>query len=75
MRNLSEIAREIIADWKNVNVHAEPYLRAMLTLNTIEDRFMVEDGKTQVIYFLCNANTWRGETARRIKKELNAMIK
>jgi hypothetical protein len=26
-------------------------------------------------YILANANTWKGETARRIKKELNAMIK
>lgn len=29
-----------------------------------------EDAETQVMYFLANAQYWRGETAKTIKKEL-----
>ena len=28
-----------------------------------------------LIIFLCNASTWRGEDARRIKKELKDLLK
>jgi hypothetical protein len=77
-RPINEIAREILADWggwNKVYFGAVPYLEAMLRLNSVDDSYGVEDGKTQVIYFLSNAMTWRGETARRVKKELKAMIK
>lgn len=72
-RALSEIAKEIRQCWKNVYFGAEPYLEAMSTLNTIEDNYFYDDGKSIVLYFLANASTWRGEDARRIKKELNQM--
>ena len=74
-RPLYEVAMEIKKDWAKVNFGAEPYLNALLCLNKPEDSYGVEDGKTQIIYFLSNANSWKGETAKRIKKELNAMIK
>jgi len=35
----------------------------------------MDSGDSIVRYFLSNASTWRGETARRVKKELNAMLK
>lgn len=72
-RALSEIAKEIRQCWKNVYFGAEPYLDAMSTLNSIEDNYYADDGKSIVLYFLANASTWRGEDARRIKKELNQM--
>lgn len=72
-RALSEIAKEIRQCWKNVYFGAEPYLEAMSTLNSIEDNYYADDGKSIVLYFLANASTWRGEDARRIKKELNQM--
>lgn len=72
-RALSEIAKEIRQCWKNVYFGAEPYLKAMSTLNSIEDNYYADDGKSIVLYFLANASTWRGEDARRIKKELNQM--
>lgn len=75
MRTLKEIASEIRSDWKKVYFGAEPYLKAMATLNSVDDNYLFDDGKTIVMYFLANATTWRGETARRVKKELNAMIK
>lgn len=74
-RPLSEIATEISNDWTKVYFGAVPYLDAMQTLNSIEDDYIHESGKSIVLYFLANAGTWRGETARRIKKELNTMCK
>lgn len=74
-RPLYEIAREIKKDWKNVWFGAKPYLDAMLTLDSIEDKYGLDSGHSIVAYFLGNAAQWRGETARRIKKELNQMIK
>lgn len=74
-RSLSEIAREIRANWPNMYFGARPYLQAMETLSSMEDRFFDDDARSVVIYFLANAQTWRGDTARRIKKELNDMLK
>lgn len=75
VRTLNEIAIEIYGDWKNVNFAAKPYLEAMSTLTSIEDNYMFDSGKSVVLYFLCNASTWRGETAKRVKAELKAMSK
>lgn len=74
-RPLYEIADEIRKDWRPVHNYAKDYLYAMSTLNTIDDNFICDSGHSIVAYFLNNATTWRGETARRIKKELNAMLK
>lgn len=74
-RPLYEIAREIKNDWKNVYFGAKPYLDAMATLDSINDNYGFDRGKSIVLYFLGNASTWRGETAKRIKAELKAMAK
>jgi len=72
-RTLNEISREIRKDWSNVYFGAVPYLNAMSTLESIQDQYGCDSGKTIVLYFLSNASTWKGETARRIKKELKMM--
>ena len=74
-RPLYEIAREIRKTWKKVSPYAEPYLEAMKSLNTINDNYYYDSGKSVVLYFLSNASTWRGEDARRIKAELKDMLK
>ena len=74
-RPLYEIANDIKRDWQNVNFGAVPYLRAMESLDKITDNFMFDSGKSIVLYFLSNATGWRGETAKRIKKELKDMVK
>ncbi|MFA6569967.1 MAG: hypothetical protein WCT77_01885 [Bacteroidota bacterium] len=74
-RLLSDIAFEIKKDWKNVYFGAVPYLNAMSTLNSINDMYGQDSGYSIVAYFLGNAQTWRGETAKRIKIELNKMLK
>jgi hypothetical protein len=75
MRPLCEIAREIRKDWKNVNYAAAPYLDAMGSLNFIQDDYYTDSGVSVVLYFLSNASSWRGETAKRIKAELKKMCK
>ena len=74
-RPLYEIAREIKQDWTKVYFGAVPYLDAMSTLDSIEDNYIMDSGKSIVLYFLANAGTWRGDTARRVKAELKAMSK
>jgi len=75
VRTLWAIATEIRSNWTNVYFGAVPYLEAMSTLDSIEDNYYMDSAKSIVLYFLCNASTWRGETARRIKAELKAMSK
>lgn len=72
-RPLYEIAYEIAADWKPVYFGAVPYLQAMHALRSIEEDYYDDTGLSIVLYFLANANTWRGPTARRIKNELRVM--
>ena len=74
-RPLYEIAKEIKKDWKNVYFGAKPYLDAMATLDKVSDNYGWDSGKSIVNYFLSNASTWRGDTAKRIKAELKAMVK
>ena len=74
MRPLYVIAKEIQKDWLKPNFGAVPYLKAMFYLSGINDMYYSDSAREIVIRFLCNAGTWRGETARRIKKELKELI-
>ncbi len=73
-RPLSNIAHDIRRDWKNVNFAAKPYLAAMFDLDQITDQYMFDSGKTIVRYFLANAASWRGDTAKLIKAELKEIL-
>lgn len=74
-RSIALIAREIRRDWKDVWFAARPYLDAMADLNTLDDMYGADSGEYVVTYFLSNAARWRGETAKRIKAELNNMVR
>jgi len=80
-RPLNVIAREIRQNWKrsvsgtDLYFGAVPYLDAMSSLTSINDNFILDSGREIVARFLGNASTWRGETAKRVKAELNAMLK
>jgi len=75
-RPLYTIASDIRKDWgAKVNYAAKPYLDAMSSLNSITDNYGADSARSVVAYFLSNASTWRGEVAKAIKAELNAMIK
>jgi len=72
-RALSVIAAEIRKDWTKVSYSAAPYLDAMACLTSIDQDYGSDSDKSVVLYFLSNANAWRGDTARRVKAELRAM--
>lgn len=75
-RPLYAIADEIRRDWgSKVNYAAKPYLDAMRSLDAVTDKYGMDSADSIVIYFLSNASTWRGETAKRVKAELKAMIR
>lgn len=78
-RPLYVIADEIDFNWslvgKGVNFAARPYLNAMRQLDSIDDMYYYDTADSVVRYFLANATSWRGETAKRIKAELKGMLK
>ena len=75
-RDLTVIAQEIRDDWgAKVNYCAKSYLDAMATLKTVDDNYYLDSAKSIILYFLSNASSWRGETAKRIKTELKTLIK
>lgn len=74
-RPLCVIAGDIRRNWPKVYFGAVPYLDAMGQLDSINDRYIHDDARSIVLYFLANATTWRGAHARRIKAELKALTK
>lgn len=74
-RPLYQIAADIYANWPRASIHALPYIHAMRRLNTISESYGADSGLSIVLYFLSNANTWRGAEAQRIKAELKAIVK
>lgn len=74
-RHVQHIAQEILDNWEKPYYGAVPYLQAMLSIISIDDTYGADSARDVVRYFLSNATAWRGETARRIKKELNDMLK
>lgn len=75
-RTLRAIAGEIQRDWGDKTYFgAVPYIKAMRGLETVNDKYGQDDAKSIVLYFLNNAKSWRGDTARRVKAELKEMIK
>ena len=72
-RPLYVIAKDIRASWPKMSPYARPYVDAMARLNGMGDVYIADDARSVVLRFLCNAGTWRGEDARRIKVELKGM--
>ena len=73
-RSISAIATDISRAWARPNFAAAPYLRAMLSLNSVSDAFGADSAESVVIYFLCNASTFRGPQAKVLKAELKALL-
>lgn len=74
-RSIYKIAQEIKADWKKPYFGAVPYLNAMSYLERVDDYYGLDSAREIILYFLANAQTWRGEKAREIKAELKALVK
>lgn len=73
--SLAEIAGVISDDWKKVHFAARPYLDALFGLNSVNDNYGFDTGRSIVLYFLGNATSWKGETAKAVKAELKARLK
>jgi hypothetical protein len=77
--SIAQIAQVIRKDWraqgKGIYFGAKPYLDAMDCLESVKDNYGLDSGRSMVAYFLSNASTWKGETAKAVKKELNKRIK
>jgi hypothetical protein len=73
----AQIAAIIYEDWGatkgGINYAAKPYLEAMLTLDSIDDMYGLDSGLSIVSYFLANAGTYRGETAKATKAALKKL--
>jgi hypothetical protein len=74
-KSISELAGIVRRDWKKVYFGAVPYLDAMRSLENVSDAYGADSGKSIVSYFLCNAKTWKGDTAKAVKAELKRRIK
>ena len=72
-RPIYEIAEEIEQLWSKISPYARPYLDAMRSLETVHDKYGMDDGASIVEYFLVNAGSFRGPDAKRIKAELRKM--
>lgn len=74
-RPIRFIANDIEMDWGNMSPYAKPYWEAMQQLNWITDTYYYDSAESVLRYFLANANTWKGETAKRIKQEIKDILK
>ncbi len=84
-RPLNKIAAEIDAIMhetrRNTNpcpawvTHSRPYVSAMLSMKSFKEWYGIDSGVEIGQRFLHNAHSWRGDAARRIKAELNELLK
>jgi hypothetical protein len=72
---VSEIAHAIAKDWTKISPYAKDYLEAMKSISSVEDNYYADSAKSVILYFLANASTYRGESARAYKALLKEMIK
>jgi hypothetical protein len=74
-RPIFKIAKDIKSEWgSKVYFGAAPYLEAMQFLSNKNDKYGFDNGETILRYFLSNASTFRGETARKLKEEIKNIL-
>lgn len=74
-RPIYDIGCEVFGTWANIAPSARPYLDAMISLDQIEGMYGLDTASHIVVYFLANAQSFRGPDARRIKAELKEILK
>lgn len=74
-KTIAQLAIMVRNDWKNVYFGAKPYIVAMSAIHADDGNYGAEDAKSICTYFLCNAQTWRGDTARAVKAEIKRRFK
>jgi hypothetical protein len=74
-RPIYRIAADIRKAWgAKVNYAAKPYLDAMASLGSPADSYGADSAKSIVLYFLGNANSFRGPEAKALKAELKNLF-
>jgi|TARA_R110000823_G_C15549663_1_gene459164 hypothetical protein len=73
-RTIGDIAEEISSDW-TPRYPGNAYIKPMMYLGSIDDRYYQESARSIVLGFLSTAGGWRGDTARRVKAELRSILK
>ena len=75
-RPLSQIAWEIKKYWPKPYFGADPYLAAMLDIDSTSKKYvyLCEPAEYIVNGFLSNCSNWRGPEARALKDELKAWV-
>ena len=71
-RPIKAIARDIRLAWARPYFGAVPYLNAMLALDSVNDNYGADSGKSIVLYFLGNARGFKGDVAKALKSELKS---
>jgi hypothetical protein len=74
-RSISSIARDIKRVWTKPYFGAKPYLDAMEYLDNIHSKYIYDDARSIIMYFLANASTFRGNDAKVLKQELKTLLK
>lgn len=59
--------------WPTWFAYSQPYVDAMLGLTSIDQHYGYDTAHSVVLYCLSNLQSWRGETARRVKAELKSI--
>jgi hypothetical protein len=72
--SIAALFRIVKSDWKKPYFGAVPYIDALITCQSMDSVYGVETARDLVPYFLANANTWRGETAKAVKLELKSRL-
>ena len=74
MRSVSAIAYDIKRAWPKINYAAAPYLDAMTRLQSVNDPYYQDSGRSVINYFLANASGFRGDAAKALKAELKNLL-
>lgn len=74
-RPIYEIAEDIYEAWPKPYFGAVPYLEAMTSIENIDQMYGYDTAESVVLYFLANAQTFKGEKARALKTELKQILK
>jgi hypothetical protein len=82
-KTFSEIAQFIATDWKKRQPLHDHYLRHLQSLHftkTINENgrhnmYGADTAQAVVLYFLCNASTYRGPNAKMVKNELKKRLR
>jgi hypothetical protein len=71
---LYELHDIIVRDWAKPNYAAVPYLDAMRYVEDLSTPYGADTGRDIVLYFLSNATSWRGDTAKAVRAELKRRL-